>query len=358
MPSPLDNSRQKKSPRANNVGFVGHKPLSSRKNSDSKPSVRPYSAKYSSNQKKKPFQKQQSNPQKGLAIKGEEIKPIVVKHDGRKKVSEVFEEEKNKLFKEKERLEQKRKEYNQDRVNQINQKVNNIYKIPKTEEEKVLNEVNYKPHNFVEKPLANKLEWMKPSNDNMENSKENNPFAEENKRDQKEAHAREKINKYRRSILNMLESEVDEVENTDGLDGLETNREISDEEDRDDDNIMDGTRGSIKIQSSPEEEEKDLNLDSDSEPEPVPIEGKAYFLTVDMPMVEPLHTVLKNILIDRFGVEKTERGIEYVKKKKDTIYLESRINEHVEKFKNECFDDSKDAILEFISTASSLLSYT
>lgn len=351
----MDISKVKHSPRSK--GFVGHRPLSSRKKeTEDKPRHRPYNVNYSSN-KKKPFQKQRPQA-KGLVIKGEEIKPVVIKHDGRRKVSELYEEDKTKKDKEREKLEQKKRELeNKERENYINQKVSNLYKIDKSEEEKVLNDNNHKPPNFVEKPLSKQLGWMKPSSDNMENSKENNPFGEESKREVKAVHhVKEKFNKYRKSILDMLDNEEEIQNENDGLDGLETNREISDEEEREDDNILDGTNKSIKLNQS-SEVEQDLDLDTSSENEPIPIEGKPYFISSALSQIDPMQTVLKHIIIDKFGVEKTEKGIEYWKKLGTSMYLEDEIDNQIQAFKRDWFDDTHESILEFISTVSSLLSY-
>lgn len=346
-PSPKPRNWVNESPRAAKGGFVGHRPLSSnKKDSASKPNYRPYSAKLGANQNKVPSVKK--NPsKKALVIQGEEIKPVVVKNDGRRKVSDMFEE--NKISKEYDKYDQKIKE----RAQQINDKVNKIYSLAKNEEEKVLNDnYNFKPANFVDKPLAKQLGWMKPTDENMENSKENSHFREDNKDEEIKAKAKQKIDKYRRSILKMLDSDNDEEQLGDGL---ETNREVSDEGDREDDNILEGTGKSIKV--NVQEREKDLTLDIDSEPELVIIHGAPYFKKSDHLYVEPLYTILKAVIIDKFGVENTEKGIEFVKSKGNDVYIETNKSNLITEFRENCFNESNESILEFISTVSSLVSY-
>jgi NIMA (never in mitosis gene a)-related kinase len=360
-PSPKEQPWVKHSPRAMAGAMPAQKVLSSRKNdSASKPGYRPYSAKYSSNQKKKPLRKPEATP-KGLVIQGAEIKPTVVKHDHKRRVADLLEEENNKLARERERLEQKMKLEQEERAknNKIKERINNIYKIDRLEEQKVLNDnQQHKPGYFAEKPLANQLNWMKPGDESLESSKENNPFGEENKRNSKEVHAREKINKYRKSILKMLDSETEEE--PDGLDGLETNREVSEEGERDDDNILDGTSKSmrsIKIEQTEEEKELDLDDVSEPEPEPVPIGGKPYFQTCEAHYIDPLQVILKGIMIEKYGVENTDKGIEFLKTKGTEIYLEGNRETLMQDFRKNCFENTEESVLEFISTVSSFLSY-
>ena len=216
---------------------------------------------------------------------------------------------------------------------------NNIYKLDGDvvveESQKVLEDSkNNKPANFAEKPLSRDLKWMKPPDSSVESSKENNPFSEENKSIGKEIHAKEKINKYRQSIIKLLDE--DETEEQDVTDGLETNREISDEEDREDDNILDSTAKSIRSKLE-EEEEKDLDLEIDEDilDEPIKIEGKPYFQPTEKFLVEPAHKIIKNIIIERFGVEQTEKGIDFLKLKGDLIYQEENKENLINEFRQE-----------------------
>lgn len=144
--------------------------------------------------------------------------------------------------------------------------------------------------------------------------------------------AKEKVGKYRQSILQFLESDNNEG---DFNDGLETNREVSEEGDRDDDNILDGTAKSIKV-NIPQEEEKDLPLDDDDEvtvDERIPITGTAYFKPPEELLIDPLAKILKNMIISKFGVENTEKGIDFVKSRSDQIYRENLIKTVVGDFK-------------------------
>jgi hypothetical protein len=348
-PLPKPRNWVNESPRAQKAGFIGHRPLSSnKKDSASKLSYRPYSAKLGSNQDKTPSSKKTPR-KKGLVIQGEEIKPVIAKNDGKRKVSDMFEE--NKISKEYDKYDQKIK----DRAQQIDDKVKNIYKLDKSEEEKVLNNNdNYKPHNFADKPLAKQLGWMKPSDHNMESSKENTPFIEESKEEEIKAKAKQKIDNYRKSIIKMLDSESDEEQIGDGL---ETNREVSDEDDREDDNIMEGTGKSVKGKLQEREKEKDLTLDIDSEPEMVIIHGDPYFKKCGSYYAEPLYIILKAVIIDQFGVENTEKGIEFVKSKGNEVYIETNKSGLITEFRENCFNESDESILDFISTVSSLVSY-
>ena len=341
-PTPKEANWVKQSPRAA-AGFVGHKVLSSKKSSESKPNYRPQSVRNSANKNKRPLQKQKSNQPKGLVIRGEEIKPTVNRIDGRRKVSEMFQEESNRLAREKERIEQQILEREKERHNQIHERVNNIYKIDKSEEQKVSDIYKGGPSNFAQKPLEKQLNWLKPNDNNLESSKENNPFGEENKRNKVEAHAKEKIEKYRKSILNFLDSEDD---NPECNDGLETNREVSDDGDRDDDNIFEGTQKTSKTPTILTEEEKDLDLDLDSDSEPVRITGGPYFKPWEEVQIDPLQLILKNLAIQKFGVENTETGVEFLKKRGDDLYLEDKRSILIDEFTTQWFSNLGDSYTE------------
>jgi hypothetical protein len=232
---------------------------------------------------------------------------------------------------EKEKQDQLAKE--KERNNLIEERVNNIYKIEKIQEQKVNDEYPPgRPLQFSEKPLEKKLDWMKPKDEDLEGSKENFIFGEESKNHNQEERAKEKIQNYRKSILKMLDSENEEE--YDQLDGLETNREVSEEGDRDDDNILESSQKSIKhnrFEQAEDEVEKDLSLDSD--PDIIKIEGDPYFLPIDNIQIESLHIILKNSIIEKFGVENTERGINFIKKQGIDIYIESKRPAIIKEFK-------------------------
>ena len=192
------------------------------------------------------------------------------------------------MNKRKEELEEKRnKLMNKDKENKINQKIKNIYKIGKNEENSVLGN-QQKPNNFKEKPLEKGLKWIKPLNETSENSKESIPFGEGSKEEELKCKAMKKVNDYRKSIIQMLDSEDEDGNQTDGL---ISHKAVSDEE-RDDDNIiMESSQRSIKPKIK--EPEKDLTLESLSDAETIPIEGKPYFQKCEVHIPQPETIVLK-----------------------------------------------------------------
>mmetsp|Transcript_6870 Transcript_6870/g.6391 ORF Transcript_6870/g.6391 Transcript_6870/m.6391 type:complete len:242 (+) Transcript_6870:840-1565(+) len=216
---------------------------------------------------------------------------------------------------------------NKDRREEINKKVNNIYSLIKEEEKGTNEDISSKPGNFAEKPLQNKLNWMKPTDQSLESSKENNNLQEESKEEVLKSKAKLKIDKYRKSIIKMLDD--DSEENQSFHDGLETNREVSDEE-RDDDNIMENSQKSLS--KKPVEFEKDLTLESISDP--VLIEGPPYFQKPEECIPDPVSTLLKGVILERFGNEyKVSKGIEFVKKQGNNIFLENKRQRLVTEFK-------------------------
>lgn len=359
-PAPKEPGWVKQSPRGPGAGFSGHKVLSSRKkDSASKQGYRPYSAKY--HHHGRPLQKKRSTPNgKGLVIQGEEIRPAVNRGDGKKKAIDVIEEENKKLGKERERLEKQYQQrkleiQNKQNMDNVHEKIKNIYdlkKEQKKEENKAYPEPKEnKPANFEEKPLQQQLGWMKPSDDES-SSKENNPFEDNSDCKQVKKNPRGKIEKYRQSIIKMLDGEDEEC---DQLDGLETNRELSEGEVREDDNIMDVSNRSIRSKV-PKEDEEEVHIEDDEE-EPELIEGESYFQLTEPLQIEPLGKLLKSIIIDKYGVENTEKGIDYIKKLGTQVFIENDRRGLLHNFKNQCFHDTDDSVLEFISTVCSFLSY-
>ena len=299
----------------------------------------------------------QINNSNGLAIHGEEIKPVISRLDGKRKVSELLDISSNKALQQKDPLTRKNSDSKEvDKSNKVNEKVKNIYNLkkdPRIEEKKVVNEFKenkpalYTPIQVNKSPI-----WVKAEEDHNEI----NPFPDDPVIKQKEIKAKEKVGKYRQSILQFLESENNEES---FHDGLETNREESDDGDRDDDNILEGTAKSIKA-NFPQEEEKDLPLDDEDEvnvEERIEIEGESYFKISEELNIDPLPKILKNIIITKFGVENTEKGIDFIKSKSDSIYKENLLKEIISDFKTQWFIETEENILEFISTASSYLSY-
>ena len=342
---------KKQSPRATPVpgggGFVGHKPLSNRKVESSQNKYRPASAKWGNqNQQKKAYQRPASGL-KNFMIKGED-KPIIHKNDDWRRIKELLNgvrNDKNKESDQKWKQEDIINDSKIDSEDKIDRKVKNIYSIEsKEQQEKVKNDKS--------KPLNKPLNRYKKEDENSEVSKESSQ--------NDEVKAKLKLNKYRKSLIKFLDSESDE-ENKIQDDGLETNRELSDQEDRDDDNILNQTSKSSKSAHSKRnnEEEKDLNLDSDDEiveiiDPPVPILGQQYFEVVEPIDISPSE-VMKDIMRDTYGVEYTQKGIDWIKEHKNLYDLENR-HELIQQFKTCCFNDTNESITNFIAMASSFMS--
>lgn len=330
-PAPKEPEWVKQSPRAFGGGFkVGKNSSVKKKEPESRAAMRPASAKNSS-AKKTPFYKPKPSQNfKGLAIQGEEIRPVVNRLDGRRKASELIDSENARLANGKNQVDVSR----QDSNSKVNEKVKNIYNLKesKSSDPSILNDANNKPVS-IPKPVEKRPVWVKSGSEKaVLPPSVRSPVVEEIKSVENEVKAKEKINKYRQSILKFLDSDNDEP---DMNDGLETNHEVSDDGERDDDNILDGTAKSIRPKDL-EEEEKDLNLDDTDEvniEEPVLIEGSPYFKTTEAPEIEPLHKIIKNIIIERFGVENSEKGIDFVKAKSNSIYNQTNFSGVVEEFK-------------------------
>ena len=159
----------------------------------------------------------------------------------------------------------------------------------------------------------------------MESSKENNPFGEESKEEEMKNKAKKKIDNYRKSIIKMLDNESDGESSI--QDGLETNREISDE-DRDDDNIMEGSQKINKYK----EIEKDLTLESIRDP--IRIEGEPYFKKSEKCDLNSRSIILKGVIIDKFGDENNvEKGIEFCKKQGNAIFMENKRKRVISEFR-------------------------
>ena len=101
--------------------------------------------------------------------------------------------------------------------------------------------------------------------------------------------------------------------------------------------LMDDGELSVEANSrASREEEKDLNLDiSDNEEDhddPIPIQGSPYFKSPE-PIDINIGDVLKTMIRENFGVENTEKGIDYLKQNQELLYDESKRDSFIFDFK-------------------------
>lgn len=150
-PEPKQPNWVKQSPRALG-GFVGHKPISSRKPDPTQAKFRPASGKpvpSIPSSGKKPNTRPQSNMGvKGLVIQGEEIKPIINKNDGKRRIMELLDSgAKPKAPKQLESEQKGKQEFDiigqeKNDNDKIKMKIKNIYSIDTKEEQvKGINEL-------------------------------------------------------------------------------------------------------------------------------------------------------------------------------------------------------------------------
>lgn len=167
----------KQSPRAAmGGGFKMNKNSSiKKKDQDSRFGARPASAKYA-----KPKSNKSSNP---LAVQGEEIRPVISRLDGRRKVSELLDTPQCRPPQSKETP--MKKEFDQkesDRSHKVNEKVKNIYNLKKdskVEEQKKYSECKENIQHYTPIQASKAPVWMKASEDKVEEVKEECPFPDD-----------------------------------------------------------------------------------------------------------------------------------------------------------------------------------